>query len=244
MRPLPVPENPGQALKASLPWLDRWIPRSECRLGGGTALVALWRHRHSTDINLACDSRVLEDSIRRNQEEIRTALRAMKMAGEILRWRSTARLLGWVTPLGPVSLVRSTFRAGVGYRPDYFESLSEIPIASIQEILSGKVLGRAIEDIHVPRRDAYDVACALLLAPEITRPIFDGLSPDELRGLWYANSLRGGSRPGPPILSPRFRALAKDPWKFSWEIFQRTMTLMEWRDQFEESRDDRSLGEE
>ena len=48
-----LPNGPDESLQQAVRFLSSWIAPPDYRLGGGTALAALWGHRHSTDIDLA-----------------------------------------------------------------------------------------------------------------------------------------------------------------------------------------------
>ena len=72
MKTIALPPPLGDSLASLLKAVDGAIEERELRLGGGTALAVLWKHRFSTDIDLACDPQVFERAF---SPEGRAALR-------------------------------------------------------------------------------------------------------------------------------------------------------------------------
>ena len=81
------------------------------RLGGGTALAAMWHHRMSTDIDLACGETTF-DVLRADGSPLQVALLRLHSEGRIPRPTFAARMIAWEYPdTGEVSIVR---RLGAG----------------------------------------------------------------------------------------------------------------------------------
>ena len=81
MNAVSLPNGPDESLKQTVRLLSSWIAPPDYRLGGGTALAAIWGHRHSTDIDLAANAHIFEDRIERNFEEIHRELQAERGRG-------------------------------------------------------------------------------------------------------------------------------------------------------------------
>ena len=78
------------------------------RLGGGTALAAMWHHRMSTDIDLACWETTF-DVLRADGLPLQVALLRLHSEGRIPRPTFAARMIAWEYP--------SEVAEGQGFEP-------------------------------------------------------------------------------------------------------------------------------
>lgn len=215
-----LPEGPERIFRLAEPVLTAAFGPGKYRLGGGTALAAVWRHRHSTDIDLfmehtdyraGIDSDAREQRLRDELFEALQQLRPEKISVE----RGFAKVVcrdgefGLYTP--PVPL-----RASAEATDKVAGTRVEIERPAI--ILARKIHGRMLSNGVFTLRDLYDTAAASVLAPEDLEIVLDSVLEsdksalrDELRSLpsdWAQNPRKSGRA---LIRAERPAGLAKDP---------------------------------
>ena len=181
--------------------------RNALRLGGGTALALLWRHRHSTDIDLSMDGEALRAFVRRNRASLLARLSSLHEAGTIRSgWHLSPRAVMWrYREQGPFSIVRA--QSG---QPSHVEKATGIRLEPVRDILRGKLIGRALEAGQLLDRDGYDLCCA-----------FDFARMDMVAVLTEAQEeydwgdglpLQRTGRRGRRLIDPANPGYVNDPW--------------------------------
>ena len=98
---------PGDSLTRAVSLIRETVPGAmdTMRLGAGTALAALWRHRTSTDIDLACGEATF-NALRADDSPLLAALLRLRSEGQIPRPTFAARMIAWeYGDTGEVSIV-------------------------------------------------------------------------------------------------------------------------------------------
>lgn len=224
MNTVSVPNGPDESLQQAVRFLSSWIAPPDYRLGGGTALAALWGHRHSTDIDLAANAHIFEDRIERNFEEIRRELQAERGGGKIKRLRITRNMLAWTLPSGPVSLLRSRLSLARFSPITHKEKNTNVPLAPVSAILYGKIHGRILSAGRLVQRDAYDLAVACLVdkgAVEETLALIPAENKESIL-IRVRDARRGRAANDRTLLAPKYPELAKDPWGALAEVLRDT----------------------
>ncbi|MCY3941017.1 MAG: nucleotidyl transferase AbiEii/AbiGii toxin family protein [Gammaproteobacteria bacterium] len=213
MKTVALPPPLGDSLASLLKAVDGAIKEHELRLGGGTALAALWKHRFSTDIDLACDPQVFERAF---SPEGRAALRErLRQSREntpdsVLAIRLSFGIVGWKTPVGPVSIVPSRLPA----HPSPWSNLkvegTDVRLATVEAILKGKIHGRLLAKGIATQRDGYDLAVALRRSPKAAHSVLAEAHPEQLQEALAAaeNQPKGGRT----LINPAYPEIAADPW--------------------------------
>ena len=176
-----LPEGPAEVFTRAHPVLSELFGEGSFSIGGGTALVAVWRHRHSTDVDLFTDyatyaERVataggpdavaarLRDALDPQRLEIRSGFLTLALPdGEL-------SLMTPPSPLPPLPPTGRVVNTGVAL---------ERPAT----ILARKLHGRMISNGVLVLRDLYDLAAAATLACEELQVALDSLSTDDKRML-------------------------------------------------------------
>ncbi|MCY4265127.1 MAG: nucleotidyl transferase AbiEii/AbiGii toxin family protein [Gammaproteobacteria bacterium] len=186
----------------------------ELRLGGGTALATLWKHRHSTDIDFAVNGNVFDEYRRDNNAyAIRDDLRNDRSQGIALSQIAVTRhMIGFRYQGVPVSMVRSRLD-GLNAFSEKFVGCSGVRLAKTEAIFTGKCIGRILKKRKTEDRDGYDIAFALTNHPEVLRPVLSGIDPiSSEKLLEIVEGVKGRIGMGRPILVPCDAEMAKDPW--------------------------------
>ena len=149
---------PGESLTRAISLIRETVPGAmdTMRLGGGTALAALWNHRTSTDIDLACGE-ITFNVLRADGSPLLAALLRLRSEGQIPRPRFAARMIAWeYRDTGEVSIVR---RLGEGEEllSGETDDLTGVPIVAPGTILHAKLAGRVAGSARLLVRDGYDL---------------------------------------------------------------------------------------
>lgn len=219
-----------RSLAAALEIIGGAIPDRELRLGGGSALAAMWDHRLSTDIDLVCRKEVFERTFDRDGRlRLRDRLRSDRSKGmRISAIRVAPGIVGWTTATGPVSLVPSRLPDSPELWSDHTVEGTGVRLASVAAVLRGKMLGRLLTNGVATDRDGYDFAVALLKAPDAARGVMDA-SP-ETRGAMLAAMADAAGKPGAgrSLLRPAYETIAADPWGEALRILERGLVLADY----------------
>lgn len=178
----------GSHLQENLRWCvelwDRWIPRNELAMGGGSILEARWHHRFSTDIDLFLDIAKFRELDEKIRAEISLHLRNLLGAGAIsgLEFHNDGYL--FETPHGNASLF-GTYRLTKCPISLDVESTTGLHTESTGEILFRKLRGRMVNGTRYVARDLYDVVSAYVLDSNALETAFDTLEAQELECLVY-----------------------------------------------------------
>ena len=204
---------PGRSLAKAGALIRETVPEAmdTMRLGGGTALAALWSHRRSTDI----DETAFE-ALRADGSPLLEALLRLHDDGRIPR-PIFARIIGWEYPdSGEVGIVRR-FAAGAELLSTASDDATGVPLVAPSRILYAKLAGRVAGIGKLLARDGYDLACAYWYDPEAIawarRQLDDGQrdTVDRVMATVLASSRRIVE--GRPLLECRHREVAHDPWR-------------------------------
>ena len=179
MPDLRLPRGPDELLEAVRAPLGRAFGGEEhLRLGGGTALAARWRHRHSTDVDLF----VAHDRYRD------------------FRWNTGGRFTLDLTAAAPVDRlvigddgtyisfhgrgghVTIDVADGLPFDPRSSDTArgTRVPLETTAEILAKKLLFRMARDHELPPRDLYDIAVARQRDPAALQTALDALRNEQL----------------------------------------------------------------
>ncbi len=164
---LNLPPGPAEAIRTAIPILNQWWERKLLFLGGGTALAARWKHRHSTDIDLFIDRASYESVYQSNGDELDNALTALANEGVLSAPTVNPGYLMFTTEHGAVSLfttetVVASPRPGESDR----EHQTHVPLEPSEEILAKKLVRRIWNNGVFVSRDAYDIVIAAAYDPE------------------------------------------------------------------------------
>lgn len=198
------------------------------RLGGGTALAAIWAHRLSTDIDLVCDPPTFE-SLRAEGSPLLSALRRLREDGLIPRPRFARSLIGWEYPAtGEVCIVPGA-GAGEELLSGTTDAATGVPLVAPRGILHGKLAGRVAAGRRLLVRDGYDLACAYHYDPDAIAWAADRLAEGEravVRRLMetVAASPRRVLH-GRPLLRCRHESVAHDPWRVFAALYLGSSTV-------------------
>lgn len=185
-----LPEGPDRIFRLVEPVLTQAFGPDAYRLGGGTALAAVWDHRHSTDIDLfadLADYRARMNSGQKRQqlaEGLREALEPLAPKRIDVEWgyiKAVCREgeFGLYTPPLPLDVVMTATDkvSGTGVA-------LERPAAILARKIHGRMLGNGVLTL----RDLYDIAAASVLAREELEAVF--LSVDESDQATLSRELR------------------------------------------------------
>ncbi len=204
MAALDLPRGPAELLEAvRKPLADHLGGEQNIRLGGGTALAARWRHRHSTDVDLFTGHEAYANLYRNSDRfsaDIEVHTRAVEQLGVGHRYTLIALRDGEVTVLATTSLtdrpVSSDTVRGTG-----------VLLETNAEILAKKLTYRLAEyHIFVPR-DLYDIAVAQRLDPEALDDALATVPPpslDDIRNELDVLPPSWADRHREPLLEPAY----------------------------------------
>ena len=232
-----LPKGPGRMFGLAEPILTAAFGQKGYRLGGGTALAAVWEHRHSTDVDLFADHaayRAGVDSQERERwlkEELFKVLQPLgpegiDVAHGFLKVVCREGELGLYTPPVPLDTFPAAKNKVAG---------TDIELESPAIILARKIHGRMLGSGVLTLRDLYAISAASVLAPEELTVALGSVREDdkealrdELKSLptdWVWNPEDSGRRlievrrptklaTNPGICVGIVRALLADDW--SW----------------------------
>ena len=221
-----------RSLAVALEVIGGAIPERELRLGGGSALAALWNHRFSTDIDLVCRREAFERAFDRDgRVRLRDFLRSERSRGRrISAIRASPGIVGWTTETGPVSLVPSRLPDSPDLWSDHTVEGTRVRLASIDAVLRGKLLGRLLTNGVATDRDGYDFAVALLKEPETARGVMDTAGPETHDAILAAmTDAAGKPGVGRPLLRPAYESIAIDPWGEALRILEQGLELSDYQ---------------
>ena len=209
---------PGESLRQAVALLRDVAPESleSLRLGGGTALAAMWGHRFSTDIDLACGDDSFE-MLRSERLPLLEALRELHRRGDIRRPTFAGRMIAWsYRDSGEVSIVRR-FGAGDDLLSGITEDATNVPLVSPHRILHAKLAGRVLEGGNLLARDGYDLAYAFEHhADDMSRTLAPLTGSQKALMKEIVTSILASKKRilvGRPLRECREATIAVDPWR-------------------------------
>ncbi|MYF50366.1 MAG: nucleotidyl transferase AbiEii/AbiGii toxin family protein [Gammaproteobacteria bacterium] len=173
-----LPEGPNRMFKLAEPVLSRHFDPSAYALGGGTALAAVWRHRHSTDVDLFMDSAAyravsMNDGLRASLEnDLRDALRPMRL--DVMRG-----FIKVLAPDGELSLSTSDPPIEVERPFPHRVAGSMVAIEPPELVITRKIQGRMMGNGVFVVRDMYDIAAASVLDRGALVAALDAITDEE-----------------------------------------------------------------
>ena len=213
-----VAGSPGESLARAAALIRETAPDAlaTLRLGGGTALAAMWAHRLSTDIDLVCDPATFE-SLRADNSPLLKALRRLYEDGLIPRPRFAGGLIGWEYPdTGEVGIVPGAL-PGEEPLSGAADAATGVPLVAPRRILHAKLAGRVAGGRRLLARDGYDLACAYRYDPDAIAWATGRLAEGEraVVGRLMETVLSSPRRilDGRRLLQCRHRHVARDPWR-------------------------------
>lgn len=220
----------GHSLNVALEAIGGAIQEHELRLGGGSALAALWDHRFSTDVDLVCSREVFDRALdREGRLLLRDYLCLKRSRGEgISAIRVAPGIVGWKTATGPVSIVPSHLPDSLKPWSDHTVEGTAVRLASVESVLRGKLMGRLLTMNVATDRDGYDFAVALLNAPDVARGVVE-TAPDTRDAILSAIIAAAGNiGVGRRLLKPAYKKIASDPWGEALRILEQGLELSDY----------------
>ncbi len=214
---LELPEGPRGLFAVVEPVLSRYFTPEGYRIGGGTVLAGLWRHRHSTDVDLFADPAHFETVVSADGPRMEAEL--------VASVPGIAPERSWVEPENihlSVDGGEVTMLPVARIHPEDPGAprvgKSDVRAESPAEILSKKIRLRMLGEGAYLIRDLYDLAVAGLRDPEALEKALSRESPRRLRQV--ARELGTLPHLGGMLLRPEF------PWTTE-EIRDRVVSLCE-----------------
>lgn len=209
---------PGESLARAAALIRETVPDAldSLRLGGGTALAAMWAHRLSTDIDLVCDAARFE-ILRADNSPLLTALRRLHEEGRIPRPRFAGRMIGWEYPdTGEVGIVPGAVPSEE-LLSEAKDAATGVPLVAPRRILHAKLAGRVAGGRRLLARDGYDLACAHQYDADAIAWATGRLAEGERAVIdrLMETVLESPRRilEGRPLLRCRHGRVAHDPWR-------------------------------
>lgn len=172
-----LPPGPRELFAATYPALAKFFGPRNLQLGGGTALVMRWRHRHSIDVDLFVAPAVYEPVYRRPDSLLQELEKVSLGIEELGVWPSWSRFR---FDEGGVSVMGRPFLTPEPRSHDTVRG-TEVVLETTAEILAKKLGPRMIgSEVYVPR-DVYDLACARVFEPEALRTALTWIHPNYRR---------------------------------------------------------------
>lgn len=209
-----LPDGPKAIFAAVEPIFSRYFGAGNYQLGGGTALSALWAHRHSTDIDLFIDTSHFQPVM---QEDVTAAsLRSELEESTGAKFAEfNNHFITGVCDAGEFTLMTSPRLLHIEPRNQVVGS--EVYLEDPAEILAKKIRYRMLENGTLVARDLFDIAAAYEIAPHSLVKALQKTSLEER--LDIATELRSlpsqwvsGRKSGRELLLPQYpRWLADDP---------------------------------
>lgn len=204
-----LPEGPRQLLAAAYPVLSRFLGDRNITLGGGSALAARWKHRHSTDVDLFFKDPAHHGRIYRGRARFQRAVQSIDGFGAFrcaidggeICFKDRSGSVSWIHSIA-VTAKPVSGKVAMG---------TSISLEASAEILANKLHYRLVSaQQHLPR-DIYDLAWAAKFDPESCREAISTLSSEARNSLlfslqllpkdWMAQQLRW------PLIAPADRHL-------------------------------------
>ena len=207
MAKLDLPAGPDELLEAvRKPLAHHLGGEHHMRLGGGTALAARWRHRHSTDVDLFVDPKDYEGLFRKEQQFRADLERHAPSAQNVVIEPGFARIV--LMDGGEVSISTSPSLTSYPVSKDTVRG-TRVPLEATAEILAKKLRYRMIQNAQILPRDLYDIAFARRNASVALRTALSTLKVEHLQDI---DAELGYLRPGwierhrQPLIAPLRRA--------------------------------------
>ena len=177
---LDLPTGPAELLEAVRKPLGHHLGgEHKMRLGGGTALAARWRHRH-TDVDLFVDPADYE-GLFKSEQRFRTDLELhARSARNIVIEPGFARIV--LTDGGEISVSTSPSLTAHPVSGDAVRATS-VPLETTAEILAKKLRYRMIQNAQIVPRDLYDIAFARRNEPAALQTALSTLKEDHLHDI-------------------------------------------------------------
>ena len=217
-----VPTEEAAVFTRTIELFDRDLginASEDLRLGGGTSLAMIWKHRRSTDFDFAMPRELLTERLRVGHQALGEVLKNLKQRGLIRKWRVWGAGLKWVWRNGcEVSISHLKQERTT---PTHAESTTGTPLSPIEDVLRGKLIGCVLTNNKLVVRDAYDLMVAHREEPELfQRLIHEALeNTDNLSALvQHIKSNKNRIIVGRPLLEPDDPKLAHDPWGHFAEV--------------------------
>ena len=161
-------EGPDRIFRLAEPVLTQTLGQGAYQLGGGTALAAVWDHRHSTDVDLFADLSAYRARMNSNNdrqqlaEELHAALEPLEPERIDVEWGYIKAVcrggeFGLYTPPLPLDTPMLTTDRVSG---------TDVALERPADILARKIHGRMLSNGELTLRDLYDIAAASVLARE------------------------------------------------------------------------------
>ena len=207
MAKLDLPTGPDELLEAVRKPLAHYLgAEHQMRLGGGTALAARWRHRHSTDIDLFVDPEDFEALFKREQQFRADLERHASGAQNVVIEPAFARIV--LMDGGEISISTSPSLTSRSLSNDTVRG-TRVPVEATGEILAKKLRYRMIQNAQILPCDLYDIAFARRNAPVALHTALSTLKVEHLHDI---DAELGYLRPGwierhhQPLIEPMRRA--------------------------------------
>ena len=181
MAKLDLPTGPAELLEAVRKPLGHHLGgEHKMRLGGGTALAARWRHRHSTDVDLFVDAADYE-GLFKSEQRFRTDLELhARSARNIVIEPGFARIV--LTDGGEISVSTSPSLTAHPVSGDTVRG-NGVPLETTAEILAKKLRYRMIQNAQIVPRDLYDIAFARWNDPTALQAALSTLKEEHLHDI-------------------------------------------------------------
>ncbi len=172
-----LPVGPDEIFRLAEPVLTDVFGEGAYCLGEGTALAAVWQHRHSTDVDLFMDGSayraVVTDTARRDAlaAGLRSAVEPdmLDITPGVLKMFADTGELGLYVPPSPLAWMPPVDQVAG----------TSVPLERPATILARKLHGRMLEVGDLMLRDLYDLAAAADMAPGELDIALQSLTEDE-----------------------------------------------------------------
>ena len=164
-----LPTGPRELFDASYRTLARYMGEDNIRLGGGTALVARWQHRHSTDVDLFVPRNAyleLVEHVDEIREAFNTAVNDQSLSVEhcVFRFNEGEVSVSSTSPVTDDPASSDTVRG------------TRVALETSREILAKKLRYRMLGTEEFLPRDVFDIASARRFDRQALQAAFDTLT--------------------------------------------------------------------
>ena len=218
---LSIPQGPDVILRQVVEILDPFWDRHSYVLGGGTALAARWKHRHSTDIDLFIKNEVYESIYSKSAAAIRAELEEQVRLGEIFEFSCGSDAISIkFAPDESMSMVSSLAFTDEPLSNEY-EERTGVRLESTAEILAKKVFVRMNWRGRYPARDVYDLVVAKYLEPNACDKALQSITDTERHRIAQTIQYDIQSRSLDPqkIEESKYPEIEQHMWKLSVDLF-------------------------
>ena len=204
MADLRLPPGPDELLEAVRTPLGRAFGGEQnLRLGGGTALAARWRHRHSTDVDLFVEPEPYRNFRWNTGGRFTLDLAVADPVDRLI----IADDGTYITFHGRPGHITVDVARGLPFDPRSSDTArgTQVPLETTDEILAKKLLFRMARDKELLPRDLYDIAVAHQRDPTALQTALDALGNDQLAEIlevFKDHPTRARPRDHSPILAP------------------------------------------